>query len=66
MFVLGVLVVLMFIYVFSYPKYKTEQMLAAFFCSILCGSHVVLCISDENASDGNLYGMADFLMFLGL
>lgn len=31
MFVLGVLVVLMFIYVFSYPKYKTEQMLAAFF-----------------------------------
>ena len=31
MFVLGVLVVLMFIYVFSYPKYKTEQMLAVFF-----------------------------------
>lgn len=31
MFVLSVLVVLMFIYVFSYPKYKTEQMLAAFF-----------------------------------
>ena len=31
MFVLSVLVVLMFIYVFSYPKYKTEQMLAVFF-----------------------------------
>ena len=31
MFVIGVLIVLMFIYVFSYPKYKTEQMLAAFF-----------------------------------
>ena len=31
LFVIGYLVVLMFIYVFSYPKYKTEQMLAAFF-----------------------------------
>lgn len=31
MLVLGLLVLLMFIYVFSYPKYKTEQILAAFF-----------------------------------
>ncbi len=31
MFVIGLLVVLMFVYVFTYPKYKTEQMLAAFF-----------------------------------
>lgn len=31
MFVLGFLVVLMFVYVFSYPAYQTEQMLAAFF-----------------------------------
>lgn len=31
MFVLGFLVVLMFVYVFSYPKYRTEQILAAFF-----------------------------------
>lgn len=31
MFVLGLLVVFMFVYVFSYPTYKTEQMLAAFF-----------------------------------
>ena len=31
MFVIGFLVLLMFVYVFSYPKYKTEQMLAAFF-----------------------------------
>lgn len=30
-FVIGTLVLLMFIYVFSYPKYKTEQILAAFF-----------------------------------
>lgn len=29
--VLGTLMALMFIYVFTYPKYKTEQMLAAFF-----------------------------------
>lgn len=31
MFVIGLLVVLMFVYVFSYPKYDTQQMLAAFF-----------------------------------
>ena len=32
LFVIALLVVLMFVYVFSYPKYHTEQMLAAFFC----------------------------------
>lgn len=31
MFVMGILVLLMFVYVFTYPKYKTEQILAAFF-----------------------------------
>ena len=31
MFVLGFLILLMFVYVFSYPKYRTEQILAAFF-----------------------------------
>ena len=31
LFVIALLVVLMFVYVFSYPKYHTEQMLAAFF-----------------------------------
>ena len=30
-FVLGLLVLLMFVYVFTYPKYHTEQLLAAFF-----------------------------------
>lgn len=29
--VLGFLMLLMFVYVFTYPKYKTEQMMAAFF-----------------------------------
>lgn len=31
MFVLGFLILLMFVYVFTYPKYKTEQILAVFF-----------------------------------
>lgn len=31
MYVLGLLILLMFAYVFTYPKYKTEQLLAAFF-----------------------------------
>ena len=32
MFVIGVLILFMFVYVFSYPKYNTEQVLASFFC----------------------------------
>lgn len=31
LFVLGLLILLMFVYVFTYPKYRTEQLLAAFF-----------------------------------
>ena len=31
MFVLGCLVALMFVYVFTYPKFKTDQLMAAFF-----------------------------------
>ena len=31
MLILGCLIILMFVYVFTYPKYKTEQLLAAFF-----------------------------------
>ena len=31
MLVVGLLVILMFVYVFTYPKYHTEQLLAAFF-----------------------------------
>lgn len=31
MFVLGFLILLMFVYVFTYPKYKTEQLFAVFF-----------------------------------
>ena len=31
MFVLGFLILLMFLYVFTYPKYRTEQMLGVFF-----------------------------------
>ena len=37
MFVIGFLVLLMFVYVFSYPKYKTEQILAAFFGGFYVG-----------------------------
>ncbi|MBO5373303.1 MAG: phosphatidate cytidylyltransferase [Lachnospiraceae bacterium] len=31
LFVLGTLVVMMFVYVFTYPRYRTEQILASFF-----------------------------------
>lgn len=66
LFVIALLVVLMFVYVFSYPKYHTEQMLAAFFWCILCIGDAFLCISDQNATGWSLYCMVNFLMLLGL
>ena len=64
--VLGFLMALMFVYVFTYPKYKTEQMLAVFFRCVLCGCDAFLCISDENAHRGCLYRMADLFVLLGM
>ena len=61
LFVIALLVVLMFVYVFSYPKYHTEQM----WC-ILCIGDAFLCISDQNATGWSLYCMVNFLMLLGL
>ena len=48
---------LMAVLVFSYPKYRTEQMLAAF-SEYLCGSDVVLYLSDKNSAGRCLSGMA--------
>lgn len=66
MLVLGLLIVLMFVYVFTYPKYQTEQLLAAFFRRVLCGSDVVLRVPDQNAWRRNLHCVAYFSVFLGM
>ena len=38
----------------------------SFFWSVLCGSHAVLHLSDQNALSRNLHGVADLSLFLGL
>ena len=61
-FVLGVLILMMFAYVFTYPKYKTEQVLAAF----LCCCDAVVCVSDAYDRGRCLHCMACFSVFLGM
>lgn len=63
--VLGFLMALMFVYVFTYPKYKTDRVSCIFRC-VLCGCDAFLCISDENAHRGCLYRMADLFVLLGM
>ena len=44
------LVILMFVYVFAYPRYHAHQVMAAFFRNHICGSDAGLLLSDENAA----------------
>ena len=47
--IMGFMIVLMAVYVFSYPDICSRAGCDSIFWSILCGSDDVLCISDKNA-----------------
>ena len=57
---------LMAVLVFSYPKYRTEQVLAAFFRSILCGGNVILYLPDKNSAGWSIPGMAGVHLCMGM
>ena len=61
-----VLIAMMFVYVFSYPKYHAEQVMAAFFECGLCGCHAVLHLSDQDDPRRSISCMADLSVFLGM
>lgn len=65
--VIAGLVLIMFVYVFTYPKYKAEQVMASFFSIVYVGvmlSFVYQTRMFEN--NGALAGMADILVLLGM
>ena len=55
---------LMFVYVFTYPKYKTEQMLAVFFGVFYVAVMLSYVYQTRNAHRGCLYRMADLFVLL--
>ena len=52
------LVAIMAVYVFSYPKYRSEQIMITFFRTVLCGSDVILCLPDARAYTGGIFSVA--------
>ena len=59
------LMVLMGLYVFTFPKYKTEEITGAFRC-MLCSGDAFLFVSDQGNAGRSLSGVADLFKFLGL
>lgn len=60
------LMVLMGLYVFTFPKYKTEEITGAFFRCMLCSGDAFLFVSDQGNAGRSLSGVADLFKFLGL
>ena len=57
----GALDLLMFVFVFAYPKFHADEVIANIFWILLCSGHAFLCISDNELERG-LY--LAFLVFL--
>ena len=64
--IMGFMIVLMAVYVFSYPAFVADQVATVFFGVFLCGNDDVLCISDKNVRGWWHCSMAHFPEFLGM
>ena len=60
------LVLLMAVYVFTYPKIQRQSGDAGVLCDCLCRRNAFLCISDPYAGRRKIPCMADFPVLLGL
>ena len=60
------LMILMTIYVVTFPKYGTEQITVAFFWNLLCGDHVLLPLSGAGDAGRKIPRVADPFKLLGL
>ena len=60
------LVAVMAVYVFSYPKYRSEQVMLTFFRIILCGRDAFLCLSDTGTYTGSIFSVAHYSLFMGM
>ena len=60
------LILLMFVFVFAYPKFHADQVMAAFFWILLCSGHAFLCISDPYAGERVISCLSCIFMFVGM
>ncbi len=56
----------MFVYVFTYPKFKADQVMPAFFRGGIRGCDALLYLSDQEPSGWKISGMADLFLLLGM
>ena len=60
--VMGTLILLMSVYVVTYPRFRTEQVMAVF----LCVGDAFLYLPDQNVGERSIPRMADLSVFLGM
>ena len=65
MLFMGFLIVLMFVYVLSYPKYDAKQLMAAFF-GCLCRNNAFICLPDTYTQQRTLPCLLGILCSWGL
>lgn len=65
MLFMGFLIVLMFVYVLSYPKYDAKQLMAAFFGMFYVGT-MLSCLSDTYTQQRTLPCLLGIFMLMGL
>ena len=56
----------MFVYVFTYPKFKADQVMPAFFGVVYVAVMLSFIYLTRNLPDGKISGMADLFMLLGM
>ena len=59
------LVLLMFVYVFTYPKYQAEQVMSAFFGLVYVAVMLSFILLTRNLENGHLLVWLIFFLFLG-
>lgn len=57
---------LMFVYVFSFPKFRAEQVMTTFFCAFYAPVLFTFIFLHKKSSQRYLYGLDDFHQFLDL
>ena len=60
------MILILFVYVFGYPKYHAEQVMAAFFWSYICCCDAFLYLSYQKPSGRKISGLSDIPVLLGM
>ena len=66
MFAIILLILVMAVYVFAFPKYVSEQVMTAYFGVFLCGDYVIPYLSDTSVERRTFPRGTCIFMFLGM